>query len=461
MKFYKYVLPCALLLTMGCDPDPTPVDAGDTDAGMMMVDAGGDVDSAVPMGDGNDSFAEADALTVGGDAVMARLGEPGDRDFYTFDGTAGQWMILSTEANPDGDPDMADTVITLYDSSMTMIAENDDSQPRFDTDSEIITRLPADGTYYVMVQEWSQWQNEMPFEGGSTYTYSLSVAALNLDAAAVTLDAEGGDDLASAQALGYAEDTSDFGILVGDFRDDSDVDVFSFSVPAGKESVRFMMMPSGADQYGSTTALNRMWITNADGSETISRINIAESDDPMVPRMTNMTPNLPAGDYNLFVENGGAPGANGFYVLKAWRFSTDNDPEATPDVNDDPTMAQALMFADDEGTDRGYIITRIGDGDTDHFSFDVTGTDRVSVFCGSATAGSGVQGLTAAIMDSTGATVIRMATETPPAAVSIDEYDTGAGSFLLRLTKTGQDSEVTGNWARCQVAVGPMTPPAP
>ena len=62
----------------------------------------------------------------------------------------------------------------------------------------------------------------------------------------------------------------------------------------------------------------------------------------------------------------------------------------------------------------------------------------------------------AELTDSTGTTVIDSATETATEAVAIEEADVGgAGTFLLRLTKGGQDAEVTGDWVRCGVAVGP------
>jgi hypothetical protein len=97
-----------------------------------------------------------------------------DEDYYSFEGTAGDWIQIVTIANPEDDPALIDTVITLFDASMTQIAENDDSVPRINTDSEIITRLPATGTYYIQVQEFSTWMMETP-EGGSTFTYQINV----------------------------------------------------------------------------------------------------------------------------------------------------------------------------------------------------------------------------------------------------------------------------------------------
>lgn len=467
MRSLKTAIFLSLILSVGCDGNPTPTDAGgDTDAGGMGTDAGMMMtDSAMPpTGDGNDSFADADPIEVNADPTMARIAMPGDRDYYTFEGTAGTWMILSTEANPDDDDTMIDTVITLYDGSMNQIAENDDSVPRASTDSEIITRLPADGTYYVLVQEFSQWSDGTP-EGENTanFDYALSVAELNLSAAAVNVDGETGDDLASAGTIGYnAGSAADFGLIVGDFRDDSDVDVYSFTVSATRVSARFLMMPSGTDGYGSTTAVGRMWITNADGSQIIARLAVTESD---TANITSMWPPLPAGDYHLFVENGGAPGPNGFYVLKTWLFNEDNPPEdlATDDANDLPAGAQALTLeADmaDATIRRGYVLALLATDDTDHFSFEVTGTEQVSVYCGSATAGSGVMGLTAAVLDSTGAMELRRANETATAAIAIEDLAVSApGTYLVRLTKTGQSPEVTGAWVRCAVVLAPPAAP--
>lgn len=446
-----------IMLGLGCDGSPVGVDAAvEPDA---ATDAGTDAETP-PGGDGNDTFADADPITVGGDPTMGAIATPGDRDYYRFEGTAGAWVVLWTEANPDDDPARLDTVITLYDASMTRIAENDDGVPRASTDSEIITRLPASGTYYVLVQEYAQWAGETP-RGMASFTYALRAVALDPAAAAVTADPETGDDLASATPLGFATATSgtvDYGFLLGDVRDASDVDVFSFSVPAGRRSARFAMMPSGATGYGSTTSLARMWITTADGADVIARVTIAEGG--MEP-ITGTSPPLPPGDYRLFVEGGAAPGANGFYVLKAWRFASDNDPEdaATDADNDLPAGAQALTLAPVEGTPttrRAFVLAQLGDADVDHFSFEVMGTERVSVFCGSATAGSGVRGLSASVLDATGASELSSATETATAAIAIRDLAVSApGTYLLRLRKASQDPTVSGTWVRCGVTVAP------
>jgi len=112
------------------------------------------------------------------------------------------------------------------------------------------------------------------------------------------------------------------------------------------------------------------------------------------------------------------------------------------------------------GAERAFIGATVGDGDTDFYSLEVTdASEVVSIFCGSRTAGSGVVDLQAALTDSTGTTVIEMATETATDGIAIQEASvSAAGTYLLRLTKGSQDAEVTGNWARCGVVVGPPAP---
>lgn len=423
-----------------------------------MADSGPDTNMPdVPMmGDDNDSFGTADTIELGAEPTMGAVAVPGDLDYYTFEGTAGQWVVLATTANEEDDPEMVDTVVTLYDSSMTKIAENDDSFPRFNTDSELITRLPADGTYYVLVQEWSTWDGAMPApdapEGMGSFTYELTAFELPFTAEQFNEDAETGDDVASATALGYILDANgDFALVVGDFRDESDVDAFSFTIPTGRVSASFELMPVGADGNGSTVRPASITIVSEDGSEIIARVDPSEFE---------INPPLPEGRYIALVEHGGTAGAQDFYVFKSIRSTVENPPETMDATNGVALTAEPLTLEaveDSPATDRAFIGATLGDGDTDFFSFEVTdATEVVSIFCGSLTAGSGVVGLEAALTDSTGVTVIAMETETAADGLAIEEQTVpSAGTYLLRLTKASQDAEVTGNWVRCGVLVGP------
>jgi hypothetical protein len=433
----------SLLVAMGCDGG-----GGGTDGGPMGGDAcvtcpdGGPPPPPVdggPTGDGNDSFATATPLELGA-PESGVINPAGDRDYYSFEGTAGQWIQIFTEANPDDDPALVDTVITLYDSSMRQIAENDDSVPRVNTDSELTVRLPSTGRYYVLVQEYSTWAGETA-EGGRTFEYDLTVGQLNESEDAVNVDAEAGDDAASAQALTFFSGMGGgtFSLIAGTL-DAGDVDVYSFSMPAGGGSYSVNVMPSGSTGNGSTATLASAWITSADGSEIIARIT------PTAMR-GELAPALAEGDYLLWVSQGGAAGANDFYVLKAFG-GGDNPPEAMEAANDVPATAETLTLNAERS---GFVLARLTEGDVDHFSFTTMGAERVSVACGSASLGSGVQGLSAALVNQAGDTVITTMNEGPMGVLINAQAVPTAGTYLLRLTSTGQSPEVTGNWVRCGV----------
>lgn len=456
---------CSALLGVGCgddgtaEPDAGPPDG--TDAGPPGFDAGPRQDAGRPMdagpaeGDGNDSFAEAETITPEADATGA-IQEPDDKDYFTFEVPAeaegGTFVVMTTDANPDDDTDMVDTVLTLYDSSMTQIAENDDAYPRVNTDSEIITFL-LPGTYYIEVQEWSTWTGE-PGEGDPSFTYDLSFGFLNLEAPFITLEDEAGDDAASATTL--ATDAGDDGMVpvgwgVGTFEDDTDVDVFQVEITEDGRNFQISVMPSGTDGYGSTSSPANVWVTmDGDDDTIIARLDGSDGE------FFEVDPSLGAGTYNIWVANSGdASGAGAFYLFKSYQFE-DNPAEVEP--NNMRAGAQALdQMRDDEGFNRAFVLANLADDD-DWFSFEVADGEVFVVACGSRSGGSGVRGLTAEVTSDDGT---QLAEETEDAAdgLFIDETDPGAaGTYFLHLSKTGQDPMVTGNWVRCGVRVGEPTP---
>jgi len=214
-------------------------------------------------------------------------------------------------------------------------------------------------------------------------------------------------------------------------------------------------MPVGTDGNGATVTPAAIWITNADGSQIIARV------DPSM--LESVNPPLPEGDYLLWVEHGGAASSADFYVMKLFRSRVGNTPEAMEATNGVAATPEALSFMAHPrlpDTDAAYILATLGDGDTDFFSLEVTdASDVVSIFCGSRTAGSGVVDLQAALTDSTGTTVIEMATETATEGIAIAEASVSSGTYLLRLTKGSQDATVTGDWARCGILIGPPAAP--
>lgn len=453
----------AVLLAVGCgDPEPLiDTGTGDGDSGVPVDTGGSDTprtDAPVMTGDGNDTFATASAAELGVETGGV-IATAGDLDYFTFEGTEGQWIQIVTEANADDNPDMIDTVVTLYDSTMTMIAENDDALPRVNTDSEITTRLPSTGTYYVLVQEWSTWQAE-PDEFGASFLYALTVANVNLEAAVVSADDEAGDTIAEAQPLNtVAAGTGGnfFGIVIGGLEDATDVDVYSFTIaPGDSRNFSVDIIPAGPAANGSTATPAHIWVTNDDGTEIIARI--APEAAPMAGTTDSVDPSLPPGDYHLFIEHGGTAGTNDFYSLKVFNLG-DNPPEDSEIPNNLLITPEDIeLTADEDGNLRGFVLATMGTADVDHFAFSAL-ESSISVSCGSRSSGSGVLGLTVALLDAADGSVLATQTETETANAFINAFAADAGDFILRLTITGQDPEVTGNWVRCGVFVAPPAAP--
>ena len=129
-----------------------------------------------------------------------------------FDGTGGRWVDLThafsestiywpTDTTGFQLDELAfglDTVITLYDPTREQIAENDDSVPRVNTDSEIVIQLPTTGTYYLLVQEWTVWAGEA-LEDALTGPYQLDVVLVEPADPAVAIDPRNGRDVISAE----------------------------------------------------------------------------------------------------------------------------------------------------------------------------------------------------------------------------------------------------------------------
>jgi hypothetical protein len=106
--------------------------------------------------------APATAFDVPGFAHATVLGAGGlfDVDFYRIETNGGQIYI-----DIDNTPFIFDTIVSLFDGNGTLLAFNDDSFPEdpgtaFGFDSFLgVYTLPAAGTYYVAVSQFSNFPN--------------------------------------------------------------------------------------------------------------------------------------------------------------------------------------------------------------------------------------------------------------------------------------------------------------
>ena len=106
--------------------------------------------------------------------VNGRIGQPGDWDVFSFQGSAGQVMVAEVFARRLDSP--LDSVLRLTDSAGKQIAFNDDCDDKafgletHHADSRIMTTLPAAGVYYLYLGDTQR-------KGGPEYAYRLRLAA--------------------------------------------------------------------------------------------------------------------------------------------------------------------------------------------------------------------------------------------------------------------------------------------
>jgi hypothetical protein len=419
---------------------------------------------------GNHTFETAKPVTVSSNSTSGVIGEPGNVDYYRFEGTAGDWIHIHTEAATLVPASACDTVITLYDQAQVKLANDNDAQPRVNNDSEIIYPLRTTGTYYVTVQDFTSWKTGLVPAGGTTYRYTLTVAKIDVQKQGVVLDAEPNDSAAQAQATSYypaGSTDSRAALIIGSFESQTDVAVFSFNVPSadagvGGRNLSLDIMPWGSDSadgnaYGSTTPVGEASITDPTGATTIARI-----DNAPASATSKLAPSLAPGDYLLWVKHPAtALGSNDFFVIKL-QLRAENPPEAeapaTTGVNDTLATAEALAPLDLGSGRRGYfVLAHLTPADVDYFSFSVNAGEKVSVSCGAARSGSGLRWLEASLRNASDA-VLGGGAATDSLALDLRLSDItagGSGTFYLRLQSSGQAADVTSDFARCAVYPAP------
>jgi len=139
----------------------------DSDSDVDLVDAGDNRDDAMAVEfDADDGYFIEDGL----------INPAGDRDFYAFEGTAGQAYLFWAQSYYFYEEVLADTVMRIWDETgAEPLATNDDMPFRmWETDSALFFEPITDGTYYVEILDWSDWlDDDYPAEGGSDMEYSL------------------------------------------------------------------------------------------------------------------------------------------------------------------------------------------------------------------------------------------------------------------------------------------------
>ncbi len=121
--------------------------------------------------EGEPDQSAATAISISyGSTVNRYICPQGDVDYFRFTGAAGDQIGISATA---GVTNMPDPYLFLLDSDFaSVLAENDDRYPGYQTDSYLTYRLSRSGTYYIKLRAWNH-----PSVGGSEYNYTLSLVS--------------------------------------------------------------------------------------------------------------------------------------------------------------------------------------------------------------------------------------------------------------------------------------------
>jgi len=127
--------------------------------------------------EGNDGPEKAQLLTVPC-VVNGRIQQEGDRDWFRFEGKAGQTVVAEVRARRLGSP--LDSQLRLLDAQGNQLAFNDDHEDKaaglltHHADSLVQAKLPADGVYRIELLD-------VQHQGGALCTYRLHLRAPSED----------------------------------------------------------------------------------------------------------------------------------------------------------------------------------------------------------------------------------------------------------------------------------------
>jgi hypothetical protein len=408
------------------------------------ADAGTDP-LATDGGDPNGTMERATKLHVGDfPGMFDSLDGKEDRDFFTFEGAAGEWVSIRTTDRSG--LSLSDTPITLYGPDRKKLASNRYA-PSLEGENvlaRIITRLPVSGRYYVGVFD----AGAPPVSSGLSQSYRMSV--VDVDAIdGYTVNKEGAGPTEARVAIyetpnGKLEDV----FLAGNFESTDDEDAFSIEITeAGARLIDAKIDRSGLSGNGSTSTPGRVWVTDSTGSTVIGKIDGARG-------QASLTPPLEAGKYLLWAAHPDeALGANDFFVVRAL-IAPDNPMEAEDSSNGVLAGAEQLAV-DAAGTQlKAFILLHLGPDDVDYFRFDGTPDQIAAVNCISRGDGSGVVGLHVSARNEDDESIAE-ATEQGTEEVTLDPVPMPKkGALYLRLSKDAQLEGVVGDWVRCVVFAG-------
>jgi hypothetical protein len=431
--------------------------------------AGSNADGGTP---GGSSCATAPTLTLGGTPGYDQIAVAGDKKYFKYAVTQGDFLVAYTVANPNDDMNALDTAITVLDSAgATTLASDDDAFPRASTDSELFYNVATTGTICVKVEDWSTWAMMAPVAKPG-YPFTLTVTKLSTTAMGSNKASGTAHDATSAQAGTL---TSGGGALVFGVLGATAPDVFKFTAPAMAAALDIGLQPLGnpnlataaGNGYGSTVERISVKVTNAAGTTVLGAYEPPTGN--LDKSSASITVPVVAGtDYLVWIQRpmGTSAGANDFYISKMG-FGADNPAEPAGN-HDTPATAAPLTFAMNSAFVLG-TLTLPTTNPVDYYSFTPDG-GHFELVCGALRNGSGLVGATFEL-DGPDGGALQSETEN---AVNDVSWCIGAGAsadcanasktpvslaapgpYYFKVTATSQSSTNTGNFYRCGMFLTP------
>jgi len=484
----------------GCGDDGTTTTSGSGGAGSsssvvssssVTVVASSSTGTVV---DPNTSCDTAEQLTLDGTAIAANL-DPlvDDSDYYVFDATKGFPLYLESDSKPSNDEfdqTYPDIVITLKvkdaNGNWVDIAQNDDPYPLppSSNDSNLLTIVPADGTYCLEVTECNVKfgaNNCSSTDLITTTDYTILGAKLITDPTALGVGNETATEPTdTAGTIDYTNvqtGTLYRSLLWGSFASATDKDMWAFKIPkdlkvdaGSRAGCHFEFYYPGVSGNGSTADKNvTAYVVDA-AAPTVKLAEINPNTYDMTfgrPEPMNISmPCLVDHDYLFVMERtaGAVAGTNDFYFFNHYGI-TANPIEVEP--NNDVATPEALTANDSQSGARSFFVD--GDietaADVDYYVGDVpTGATTISIACEGQRGGSAVRGLKVTALDKNNAPIAGgKGNATEAADKQIFAYDlaipAGSTQIKFKVEAASVDANISSHFYRCGFHLNPPATP--
>lgn len=422
-------------------PDAGPIldgSAADASADAEQDAAGEEVD---PTELTNFSFDQAKPIDFGPTGALQPLQSATQVDYFSFEAEAGEIYVITAHRGRFS----PNNVISFYDPQREKVAENDVGWlwPGDLVDARLVVRARESGTHFIVVEDRELPAEVFEIEDLPMFYYRVTVTQVEPtspgfawqsgqddEPAAVTFHVDPGNGVAHVTLIGeLAEGETDRFELHG----------------GATQALIGHVHPGGVTGNGSTLIDGVVAVQDAD------QHLVAEIDRGLGGQFIH--PPVADADYTLSVRSDGALGDNAFYAIDLVLL-TDNPREAATD-NDTPETAEPLALLGGF-LRRGTILAEVPALDRDYFAFETMEGDWIDVICEGQSAGSGVRGLKAEILDAADA-VLGEATEAIATGLSIASVQAGEpGTHYLRVSsETPDDADAAPAWVRCAVIAEP------